>query len=64
MLIEGAPVIQIVGYSTHFRAAQFEDTFDSSICMGSHSYANEAVYAGLPNVSVFDNGSKLRDIFV
>ena len=54
----------MVDDATHFNAAQFIDPLTTDSVWEPILTLCEAVYTGLPNPSVFDSNSQLRDTFV
>ena len=54
----------MVDSATHFSAAQFVEPPTTESVWETILTLWETVYTGLPNILVFDDGSKFRDTFV
>ena len=64
MYIDGTPVLHMDDDATHFSAAQFIEPLTTKFVWETILPSWEAVYIGLPNTLVFDDGSQFRDVFV
>ena len=61
--IEGVPILHMVDDATHFSAAQFVDSWKQNLFGNKILTLWAAVYTGLSNTLVSDDGSQFRDTF-
>ena len=64
LYIEGASVLHMIDYATHFRAAKFVDSFTTESFRETVPTLSATFYTRLPNKMVLDYVSQFRDIFV
>ena len=64
MYIEGAPVLNMIDDATHLSAARFVEPQTTESITETILTLWAAVYTGLPDTLVFDDGSQFRVTFV